>query len=183
MAPQLFDITQVDKNLLVKKNISVPAESIVYRDVRTAPVDFYGLCDPRGEAPFHRMPPDVAEKVSTSVYNLSRQTAGGRIRFTTDSKVIAIHVIQREKVRFFAHMTFLGSSGFDLYRIEDGVPVFTMSFLPPVDRDKSYDAIVEMPDRKMREYLLEFPLYDWVTELHLGLEKTAALSGGTPYTA
>lgn len=177
----MFDITQVDPNLLV--NSSLADRDLDFYDVRKAEVDFYGLHEPRGEAPFRRMPLDVAETVSRSVYNLSQQTSGGRIRFKTNSKTIAIHVVQRDKTRYFAHMTFLGSSGFDLYRIENGQQVFVKAMLPPVNREKAFDAVADVTGEGVYEYVLNFPLYDWVTELYLGLDKGAVLEKGTPYTA
>ena len=177
----MFDITQVDPNLVV--NHSLADSNLVFYDVRKANVDFYGLYEPRGEAPFRRMPLDVAETVSRSVYNLSQHTSGGRIRFKTDSKTIAIHVVQRDKVCYFAHMTFLGSSGFDLYRMENGRQVFVAALLPPIDRGSSFDAIVEVAGEGIYEYVLNFPLYDWVTELYLGLDKGAVLKKGSPYAA
>lgn len=177
----MFDITQADKNL--KINSSIEGKDLVFYDVRQADVDFYGLYEPRGEAPFRRMPLDVAKTVSKSVYSLSQHTSGGRIRFKTDSKTIAIHVVQRKKTSYFAHMTFLGSSGFDLYRIENGKQVFVKAMLPPINREEGYSAVAELRGEGINEYILHFPLYDWVTELYLGLEPGAVLEKGTPYTA
>lgn len=177
----VFDISTVDAKL--QDNQAGREEALQYCDVRKLPVDFYGLYAPRGEGPFCRMPLDVAESVSRSVFNLSKQTAGGRIRFRTDSRRLAFHVVQREKVRYFAHMTFLGTSGFDLYQVDRGQYTFVKSFRPPIDRDKEFDVSVELPDASMREFVLNFPLYDWVSELYMGVEPGATVCAGTGYTA
>jgi len=80
-------------------------------------------------------------------------------------------------------MTFLGSSGFDLYRIENGQQVFVSAMLPPIDTEKVFDAVADVTGEGKYEYILNFPLYDWVSELYLGLDKGAVLERGTPYTA
>ena len=177
----MFDIAQADRHLVV--NASLEGKDLHFYDVRKADVDFYGLYEPRGEAPFRRMPPDVAQSVSKSVFSLSQHTSGGRIHFKTDSKTIAIHVIQRKKTSFFPHMTCLGTSGFDLYRIENGKQVFVQAMLPPVNRDADFVAVAELRGEGEYEYILNFPLYDWVSELYLGLDKGATLKRGTPYAS
>ncbi len=174
----MIDISKIDTNLKTGK---LEGRQLDFYDVRQAPVDIYGLVDPQGPAPFRRMPLEVAETVSRSVFNLSHQTAGGRIRFMTDSHTIALRVVQREKVRYFAHMAFLGTSGFDLYEVEDGKQVYAGSLLPPVDRDTAYETMLELRGEGLREYVLNFPLYDWVSQLYLGLDSGARLQRGRPY--
>ena len=48
-------------------------------------VDIYGVSDD-----FKRLPEDVAKNTSENVYTLMQQPAGGRIRFSTNSKSIRI---------------------------------------------------------------------------------------------
>lgn len=176
----MFDIAQADYRLAEESPLA--GKELTFYDVRKAPVNFYGLYDPLGEAPFRRMPLDIAEGINRSIYNLSQQTSGGRIRFRTNSKTIALHVVQRNKTRFFPHMTAVGTSGFDLYRIVEGKQVFVNSFRPPNDREKPYDVSTQMRGEGVYEYVLNFPLYDWVTELYLGLEPGSVLEPGTAYT-
>lgn len=53
--------------------------------------DIFGLLCPRKLDHYRRVPEDVAAATSTSVAALSSNTAGGRLRFSTDSEYIAIY--------------------------------------------------------------------------------------------
>ena len=90
MADKKFEAAEVDQNLAVKAPENT-AEAVFY-DVRKPPFSLYGLYNPLTEAGFVRMPDAVAETVSSSVRKLARCSAGGRVRFSTDSPYIIIHV-------------------------------------------------------------------------------------------
>jgi len=79
------------------------------------------------------------------------------------------------------HMTFIGSSGFDLYRTEGEKNIYAGSLIPPVDRGAGYESLIRFPDRSMRELTINFPLYDSVDELLIGLEPDASVQGAGGY--
>ena len=60
--------------------------SPVYLDTKKAPFSLHGFCEP-----FRRVPKDIAEMTSETVARLSEVTAGGRVRFRTNSDFIVIH--------------------------------------------------------------------------------------------
>ena len=64
------------------------APDTVFIDIKKDPFDIYGLYDPK--TAFVRTPKDVAEATNETVAQIYRQTAGGRIRFTTDSPFIEL---------------------------------------------------------------------------------------------
>ena len=79
---------EVDKNLIVEASIGdLPVEMY---DVRRAPFAIYGAYDPLGEEWFVRLPDEVGAAVSAGVHRLSKETAGIRVRFSTDSEYVAI---------------------------------------------------------------------------------------------
>ena len=78
----------VDKNMIV--NESIGDTPVVWHDVRKDPFSLHGFYEPLTEPFFRRLPPNVAEATSEGVDKLSRESAGGRVRFSTDSPYIAI---------------------------------------------------------------------------------------------
>ena len=106
-----MNLSQIDPSLVYDGSIT--EEDIAFYDIKKLPVDFYGLYDPLGEVPYKRMPVDVAERVSDRVVALNLNTAGGRIRFSTDSAYVAISVTVPKAAN--AIMTAVNVRGFDLY--------------------------------------------------------------------
>lgn len=172
------EIGQIDKNLAV--TATVQGEDLRFYNVRTEPFQVYGLLPGAPEAPFRRIPEDVATQVSPGVTLLHRRTAGGRVRFRTDSRCVAIRAKMPEKV-LMPHMPFLGSSGFDLYVTENGQWLYKGSFMPPVDRTDGYESLLRFEDRRMRDITIHFPLYDNVDSLLIGLDPDAAPEPGQGY--
>jgi len=174
-------IADIDKNLKVVTSIDKP--DLKFYDVReTTEFDIYGLYSPRSEEIFRRVPADVAQATNEGVAVLANHTAGGRIRFTTNSSYVAIHAVQAENSPgHMPHMTITGSSGFDLYLYQDGKFTYWRSFIPPTDKKGGYESIIEFPDRAERELLIHMPLYDEVHDLYIGLQADATLECGSDY--
>ena len=171
-------IGQIDKNLMVSG--TVQKEDLVYRNVRSRPFAVYGLLPDCEGAPFCRIPRDLAEKINPGVLRLYARTAGGRVRFQTDSSCVAIRAKMPQKC-LMPHMPFLGSSGFDLYATEKGNSVYKGSFVPPIDRDDCFESLINFGSRKIRNVTIHFPLYDEVDALCVGVEHGAVLESGEQY--
>ena len=103
---------EVDKNLVIETEIDKP--DIKFYDVRRAPFDVYGLYKYETEEIFHRLPTEVGLATSGGVARLERESAGGRVRFSTDSPYVAISV-EYELVGRNSHTPLEASAGFDLY--------------------------------------------------------------------
>lgn len=129
---------------------------------------------------FRRMPKEIAEKVSEGVCWLSTNTAGGRVRFTTDSSYIAINV-KLNGIGKMPHFALTGSAGFDLYERGSNGKQYIGSFIPPFDIVDSYESVIYLDGSGEREYVINFPLYSGVTELYIGLEENAILRPATEY--
>ena len=86
-----ISIEELDKNMAIPKTVNEP--DICFYDVRKPPFDVYGLYNYREEPDFKRMPDAVAETVNPGVKRLNYATAGGRVRFCTDSQYVAIRAI------------------------------------------------------------------------------------------
>lgn len=173
-----MDIGSIDRNLKIEATVT--ESDIKFIDVRHTKASIHGLHEPYAPGGFRRMPEAEAMKVSAGVANLVLQTAGGRVRFQTDSQYVAIRAEQPEK-HLMSHMPFLGSSGFDCYVHQDGHETFWGSFVPPAAREDGYESILRFPDRRLREVTINFPLYDQVHTLYLGVQKDAEIRPSRPY--
>lgn len=178
MADKTF--VEVDKNMTVETAIKEP--DIRFYDVRQAPFDIYGLYCPQTEPEFKRLPDSIAEATSPGVKRLNLQTAGGRVRFATDSEYIAIKCVMPYVTRN-AKFPLSGTSAFDLYEDTDGGSRYRGCFMPDVGITDGYESVIHVGGRKMRYYTVNFPNYNPVTTLYIGLQQNAAVTGGRRYRA
>lgn len=172
-------IEEIDKNLAVKT--AIEKENICFYDCRSALFEINGLIIPEGDGKFLRLPQDIADKTNQGVADLNPHTAGGRLRFKTDSSYIAINAKTTSMSRM-PHMPFTGSIGFDLYEIIDGQERYVASFIPPVDIEDGFETLYDFGSSKLRELVINFPLYGGVKQAFIGLEKTATVQKPHRYT-
>ena len=84
-------VERLDKNL--KSNTVIKEKDCVFHDIRKEDeFDIYGLVNPKGTKEFHRVPLDVCDAIGAGMQYFGRNTAGGRVRFSTNSKYVAIRV-------------------------------------------------------------------------------------------
>ncbi len=124
---------------------------------------------------YHRMPYEIAKEVSSAVASLSRNTAGGRIRFVTDSKLVAVKV----KLGSYWHMYHFpacGNYGLDVY---DGCE-YMGTVRPGPDRPTELEGLVEL-GAGMHTVTVNMPLYSDVCEVLIGLDEDAEISHAPAY--
>ncbi len=174
-----MDIQNIDKNLQVETSINKP--DIVFYDCLDARFDLYGVIPPQnGDEKFLRMPEEVADKANDGVKSLNACTAGGRLRLKTDSEYIAVHA-ELTRISKMPHMAFTGSLGFDLYEIVDGKEIYRGTFVPPVDTQKTFEAVIGFSSAESRDLLINFPLYSGVEKLYIGLSDKATVEAPSKY--
>ena len=147
----------------------------------------YGVFYDEKEGRFMRMPSGIAASVSPMVDELSRHTAGGRIRFSTDASRIAV-AMRCSGLAAMPHMPLSGSHGFTLIEDEGESHSFAALFIPNhyanYKESGSADGFYSeklIRGGKMRSYTLYFPLYSDVRELTIGIPKGAKLGPGEEY--
>ena len=168
----MSDISKIDKNFKVDTNIDMP--DMRFYNARIEPFEINGIFYEDGK--FRRLPESVAKTVSEGVLSLHANTAGGRLRFRTDSPYIAISA-KMPMVGKMSHFALCGSSGFDLY--VDGTHV--RSYVPPFDFNDGYEGIADRLASGMKEIVINFPLYSDVSDLFIGLSDSAEILPPTPY--
>lgn len=171
-------IGNIDRNLAVSGTIN--GVNLKFYNARRSPFCIYGFLSDNDPERFRRIPYEVAERVNPGVLGLHANTSGGRVRFQTNSACVAIQAIMPGKC-LMPHMPFLGSAGFDIYASDGESYFYKGSFVPPTDRADRYESIIEFGERKMRDIIIHFPLYDEVADLYIGVEPTAVVERGNTY--
>lgn len=169
-------IRDVDKNLTAG---GVVAHDLREYELPCEPFDLYGVKFDEREGGFYRLTKSEAETVGENVSALRRITAGGRVRFRTDSTVIRIRAKSWEFR--LSQMPDSGVSGFALVEKEDGVFVHVATFRPEQGENGFLERTAKLKGGKMREYMLSFPLYVGVESLTLGFDETAKIEHGERY--
>ena len=159
-------------------------EGIVWHSVFEPEFMICGLLtDPEGEDRFYRVPKSVAQqcKSADNMITLYPHTCGGRVRFVTDSEYVAIRCKWKTPMYIAPHMPLTGTAGFDLYLTEeDGTSHFFKNFGPPfwhgnVDKDHYRSCGTHFADKRLRDVTINFPLYNGVAELEIGIHEDAVL--------
>jgi len=177
---KMVDISEIDYRM--RGASAITRTDIKYYSVKDKPFDLYGFYQPMTEDVFKRLPDSVAEATSKGVMGLYRCTAGGRVRFSTDSDFVVIRAEEPHIHRMY-HTTLMMSAGFDLF-LDDpvsGESVFYDIFKPPYDMVDNFTAMIKFPDRKKRYITINFPLYGEVSSFYLGLAEGSEVGGGARY--
>lgn len=177
----MSSLEKIDVNFKIEDDTTLAEDEVCY-DVCKPPFEVRGLIKPTSEdEPFKRMPSDIAEAVSEKVFALHTRTAGGRVRFATDSSVIGIYAEYDAPPQKSSHMALCGSGGFDLYAYRDGEECHIRSFLPYQRTRESLMLKHEVKNPGMHEYTINFPLYSSIKKLYVILKKDAEVKAPRPY--
>ena len=161
-----MNISEIDRNFLVAPNFA--GKELVFYDVDEAPFRVYGV--QRENGCYRRIPEQLAQSVNSGVARLHTCTAGGRVRFVTDSPYIAIHA-ELHNVGKMSHIPFTGSVGLDLYREKQ----YIGTFRPTFDVTDVLDDVISTHFPTNAEYTINFPLYSGMTRLLVGVKKGSSL--------
>ena len=173
----MSDIAAIDPNFKIETKIE--QADLRFYDVLQAPFQICGVFYEDGQ--FRRLPESVAEATSAGVMRLHTATAGGRVRFQTDSPYVAIHA-KLPSISRMPHFPICGSAGFDLYAACEGqAERYINTYIPPYDMEDGYEGILRFGDTKLREITINMPLYSGVSQLYIGLQEGATILPPKPY--
>jgi len=142
--------------------------------------------------PLWRFPAAVLDDpaVNPTAREKGRNTAGGLLRFRTDSRTMAVRAAIRPQITCHERMPRCATDGFDLFEVTPAGPrfrccavshevvqptEFTLPLLTPPADAPAADA------RPFREWMIYLPLASEVQRLELGLEPGAAVAAPTPH--
>lgn len=176
------NIASVDRNLAP---VEVCRDGMKTCDINQPPFRLYGLSRQDGERDFKRLPHALAASLGNpGIRELYTHTAGLRLRFRTDSRRLILRCTWDVQT-VFPHMPMTGVSCFDLYAdgrycnvLRPGVDADGKALMPP---EQGYEASYDFPDSRMRDLVLNFPLYNNITGLSIALEEQASVLPGGEY--
>ncbi len=174
-----MDITKIDKNMLKTDDVVVENKRDEYV-IPNSSFDLYGIYYDEKEGRFLRMPQEVADTVNMGVKTLCKNTAGGRLRFATDSNEIVIEAEYDTLAVTYDNASPIGNSAFVLLEELDDGSFFTTT----VTRMKLAGTInlsVAPLREGLRNYILYFPNYNSVKSLKLSFKSGSIVTNGKKY--
>ncbi len=170
-----MDIAKIDKNLAVENAVQRPG--LRYYPAETAPFRTYGVYKEGGM--YRRMPAEDALLVSEKLHRLHTHTAGGRLRFVTNSPYVALRA-DYTPTRM-PHFPLTATGGFDLYaRFSEG-DRYLGTFIPPCEVEHRLESVVDIENPQERLITIHFPLYAEVRSLEIGLQEGSVLKQAPDY--
>lgn len=176
-----MNINAIDKNF--DTNFAAP-DDVKWFSIRETPFSIYGVTYSEEEGFYRRMPREIADAVNFGVSGLSAHTAGGRVRFVTDSPYIAVRVKEPFE-KPFCHMSFVAKKGVSLFANGMFVGTIRPIYDQIVAGDNNlggngeivFDGIKYPYGMQGKAYEVEiyFPLYTPVNEIYVGLKKDCIL--------
>ena len=169
-------VSKLDPAMGVNKTA---ATNLDWYDVKTWGLEGRILGDQDRLSWFDRLPSSAQSKVTSNVWNLSRDSAGMMARFKTDGKSIHVHYKLTKDKLGMPHMPATGVSGVDLYaRDSDGNWKWVQVTKPATQEVKA--EIISGLASGEREYAAYLPLYNGVEFVSIGVPKGSKFEGLAP---
>ena len=175
-----MNVASLDRNMDVESTIS--RAGLTYLDIDEKPFRIYGIW--RDGDYYSRIPSAVCGVFDKSLtpeerasrYNKS-STAGGRVRFVTDSPYVAVNV-KLDEVYQYTTMSVTATCGLDIYA--DGV--YAGTYRTPIDlKDGWFESVVDLGVVKSREICINLPLYCNVEKMYVGVHGDCDISEAPDY--
>lgn len=155
--------------LLLTLCASAPQDDLTWHDATTLGLEGQGWTETA--LPYDRLPADAEGVVRDRVWQLSRQSAGLVLRFTTDSREIRARWKLADASLALPHMPASAKSGLDLYGRFDGEWRW-LAATKPTSAEQTVTLFRNLP-AGARDYLLYLPLYNQTLSLEIGLQSGA----------
>lgn len=168
--PKAQSIEEIDSNF---KAGEIGGHPVEFYDATRKPFGLTGFPWFETESRLWRLPADSVEKMER-IRDGAWQTAGGRIRFRTDSELLAVKVTLTSGGDM-SHMPRTGSAGVDLFRGRGAEKTFVAVGFPPAGAE-AYDALLyKGKEKQMCDWTLNLPLYNGVKQILIGVSPGAKL--------
>jgi hypothetical protein len=163
---------QLDANMKLQESVN---HDLRWHSPLEQPFHIAGFGWLHEERRYRRLPVKSGWMIPDAVDKLANCTAGGQIRFTTDSASLSIKVKLTGAANMY-HMPATGQCGFDCYIGGPGEQVFygTTGYDPKLTEYEN--VIYTNMERSNRVITLNFPLYQGVEEVSIALDREAQIS-------
>ncbi|WP_256756851.1 SGNH/GDSL hydrolase family protein [Cohnella sp. WQ 127256] len=154
-------------------------QELVWLSPSELPFQISGFAWWSKEHKFRRLPVVIEGAIRKEVDELADHTAGGQIRFQTNATLLKI------KVKLFGpnsmdHIPSTAVTGFDCYLGLPGSQMYYGTTRFPQTADE-YESAFEFVEPDLRYITLNFPLYQGVHEVKIGVNKDAMVMEYPPY--
>jgi len=129
---------------------------------------------------YRRLPAKPRWPLPPAVDGLANSTAGGQIQFQTDSPELAVRV-QLAGPASMNHMPATGQCGFDCYVGPPGAQRFCGTTKYDHTQTSYECTLLDLAQSEMRNVTLNFPLYQGVKQVEVGLVRDARIEAPPPY--
>lgn len=178
------------ENLLAKYDVQMRANdqfdgAVHWHSPLDLPFQVSGLAWFDQERKFRRLPTLPAKVIPEAVDHLANHTAGGQIRFQSDSSSLSVRVKLKDKADM-VHMPATGQCGVDCYV---GAPdtLIPLQYINTTKYDvtlSEYEcALFTEWKPTMRNIVLNLPLYQGVEEIWIGLDENSTVIAPPRYSS
>lgn len=159
-----------------------PEDGLAWFSPLDPPFQIAGFAWLEHESIYRRLPVEPSHPLPPAVDMLANSTAGGQIRFRTDSRRLMLRVTLAGPANM-DHMPATGQCGFDCYLGEPGEQQY-YSTVRYDHRLDTYEApLLDVNTRENRHVTLNFPLYQGVREVLIGLDADSTVTEPAPYAS
>ena len=176
IAQQTAELSKLDPAMAASKRALA---NLDWHDVTTWGVEGRILPDQERKMWFDRLPSSAEASVTSSVWNLSRDSAGMMVRFKTNSPAVAVHYKVRKSNLGMPHMPATGVSGVDLYARDGDGKWKWVQVAKPATQEVQTELINGLAPG-LREYAAYLPLYNGVEFMSIGVVKESQFEGLAP---
>ena len=176
-----MDIAKIDKNFAKTK---ITETDVVWRNALDGEFDMRGVFFNEDAGCYYRMDKAIADQVNFGVSGLAPCTAGGRLRFKTNSPYIAVRA-KTMKLNMSWNQSLFGRCGFTVYAngLFDGRIVAQFSDWENAENGVMYyDDIYHTKEKGVYDVEICFPSYcEKIYSVEIGLKEGCDIFPATPY--
>lgn len=173
------DTSRMDPTMAASKAAKAAEDNLAWHDVTTWGVEGREWTERKRLRWFDRLPAEAEGRVTTNVWNLSRDSAGMMVRFKTNASSIHVNYRLLKDRLAMPHMPATGVSGIDLYARDTKGVWKWVGVTRPAAQEMKVEIIKDLAPGE-REYAAYLPLYNGVDSLSIGVPKGATFSGLAP---
>lgn len=170
-------IESIDPNFRLE---SVDGQELAFLDATLPPFHLTGFPFFAQEKEFCRLPKAEIPAMNSGVQGLAWHTAGGMVRFRTDSPRVAVRLELRAPGEM-NHMPRSGSSGCDLYLGAGTNKRFRKTAIPGPGVKEFASLLWTGKAGEWREFTLNLPLYNGIRSIRVGLAPKSEVAAPTPF--
>lgn len=164
------DITKYDPNMIIQN--AVVNNGVKWIDGKYLPIEGKAFTDV--DHFYDRLPKNVTTNVNRGVRAMKHFTAGMQARFSTTSKKLQIKWVPYDKKLAMSHMPATGVSGVDVYVRKPGKK-WRYAKTGRISDAKGSAVTVDLWGG-FNEVIINFPLYNGLKSLKVGIDEKATLS-------